>query len=153
MMDDLFTKGGFLLLIILFSFLLRGLMAREPYQDRQEKDDKTEKNTYSSLTKEEEYPVMPRSFPKFEFEQDLHPMRYQGLNIIRNYALYNPDSPSPKGYHRYGSNLCDPTQDELPITFPDPNADLPPFECDPLVMQLKYGSMPCGTCNQLNYCQ
>jgi hypothetical protein len=69
------------------------------------------------------------------------------------YATYGYECESPVGYHRYQSNTCDPTQDELPITLPDPNEGIPPAEGDPLVMQMMTGSMPCGKCNQLNYCQ
>jgi hypothetical protein len=58
------------------------------------------------------------------------------------------------GYHRYQSNLCDPTQDELPITFPNPNLDLPvdkscvASQKDRILNNLKYGSESCG-CNQV----
>ena len=136
---DLFTKIGLSILIILFILLMVLLFRQEQY-----KKVDLGKTEISEMMQE-----MPPSEPKFQFQQDLHPMRYQTLD----YAAYQYDKESPKDYHRYQSNLCDPTQDELPITFPDPNADLPPFEYDPLIMQLKYGSMPCDSCNQLNYCQ
>lgn len=49
----------------------------------------------------------------------------------------------PRDYHRYGSNLCDPTQEKLPITFPNPNEDIPPLEMsteeEKLVCGLKDG--------------
>lgn len=69
---------------------------------------------------------------------------------------YEPESSceySPPGYHRYQSNLCDPQQDQLPITLPDPNEGLDPVEVDPLYDQMKYGSMPCDQCFRLNLCQ
>ena len=138
---DLFTKIGLSILIILFILLMVLLFRQEQYK----KVDLGKPETPETPEMQE----MPPSEPKFQFQQDLHPMRYQTLD----YAAYQYDKESPKDYHRYQSNLCDPTQDELPITFPDPNADLPPFEYDPLIMQLKYGSMPCDSCNQLNYCQ
>lgn len=58
----------------------------------------------------------------------------------------------PDHYHRYESNLCDPTQDDLPITMPDPNEDISQVP-DSLEIDVMYGSMKCGKCNNLNYCQ
>jgi len=78
---------------------------------------------------------------------------YQPQNANAKYASYNDTGKTPPGYHRYQSNTCDPTQDELPITMPDPNEGIPPPEGDPLVTQMMYGSMPRGQCNRLNYCQ
>lgn len=68
----------------------------------------------------------------------------------QQYSRYNYHCMSPWGYHRYQSNLCDPTQDELPITFPDPNADLEPepacsnSQKARIQNNLKYGSESCG---------
>ena len=59
----------------------------------------------------------------------------------------------PKLYYRYQANTCDPTQDTLPITFPDPNEDLDPFEPDPLWDFIKYGSISPEMHGTLNYCQ
>lgn len=61
--------------------------------------------------------------------------------------------PTPPGYHRYQSNLCNPQQDELPITFPDPNEGLEPVKVDPMFDEMKYGSMPCDQSFRLNLCQ
>ena len=60
---------------------------------------------------------------------------------------------TPPGYHRYGSNTCDPTQDELPITMPDPNEGLDPLNADPLWLSIQTGSAGCGTPGRLNFCQ
>lgn len=68
----------------------------------------------------------------------------------RKYARYVPYCNSPYGYHRYQSNQCDPTQDKLPITLPDPNDGIPPISEDTLVMRMMFGNTPCG---KLNYCQ
>jgi hypothetical protein len=89
---------------------------------------------------------MPSSLPKPQFNVPC------AKDVKYDYKIYSIQ-PSPPGYHRYQSNTCNPTQDQLPITFPDPNEGVPPFEYDPLIMNLKYGSMPCGACNKLNYCQ
>jgi hypothetical protein len=88
---------------------------------------------------------MPPSLPKPQFDKPKPIIK----NDYKTYSIH----PSPPGYHRYQSNTCNPTQDKLPITFPDPNEGVPPFEYDPLIMNLKYGSMPCGACSKLNYCQ
>lgn len=51
----------------------------------------------------------------------------------------------PRNYHCYGSNLCDPTQDKLPITMPNPYPDLEPVKYnskqDEIICNLKYGIM------------
>ena len=46
----------------------------------------------------------------------------------RNFTNYKFACLKPRNYHRYGSNLSDPTQDKLPITFPNPNEGLPPVK-------------------------
>lgn len=69
------------------------------------------------------------------------------------YSDYQNCGYIPPGYHRYGSNTCDPTQDELPITMPDPNAGLDPLSADPLWLSIQMGSAGCGTPGKLNYCQ
>jgi competence protein ComGC len=69
------------------------------------------------------------------------------------YVKYENCGYVPPGYHRYQSNLCDPTQDELPITMPDPNEGIDPLNADPLWLSIQYGSLPCGKSNKLNYCQ
>ena len=66
-----------------------------------------------------------------------------------NYSNYEGLAKKPPGYHRYQSNLCDPTQDELPITFPDPDYDAPDIQFDKIQQiqyDLMYGSQP--PCNQ-----
>lgn len=70
-----------------------------------------------------------------------------------NYQTYSNCGYVPPGYHRYQSNLCDPTQDELPITMPDPNEGLDPLNADPLWLNIQTGSLPCGQFGKLNYCQ
>jgi len=70
-----------------------------------------------------------------------------------DYQKYGDCGYIPPGYHRYQSNLCDPTQDELPITMPDPNEGLEPLNADPLWLSIQHGSLPCGKSNKLNYCQ
>lgn len=78
----------------------------------------------------------------------------ENYNFPSHYSKYNYSCNSPMGYHRYQSNLCDPTQDELPITFPNPNLDLPvdkscvASQKDRILNNLKYGSESCG-CNQV----
>jgi len=71
----------------------------------------------------------------------------------KGYERYDNCGYVPPGYHRYQSNLCDPTQDELPITMPNPNEGLDPVNIDPLWSSIQYGSLPCGKSNKLNYCQ
>lgn len=71
----------------------------------------------------------------------------------KNYERYENCGYIPSGYHRYQSNLCDPTQDELPITMPDPNEGLDPLNADPLWLSIQHGSLPCGQSGKLNYCQ
>lgn len=108
-------------------------------------------NDYQSLNQmpnglpNQPFGEMPPSLPKPQFNTYESEPEYE-------YKIYS-SPPSPPGYHRYQSNTCNPKQDQLPITFPDPNEGVPPFEYDPLIMDLKYGSMPCGACNKLNYCQ
>jgi hypothetical protein len=59
---------------------------------------------------------------------------------------------------RYGSNTCDPEQSQLPITFPDPNEGVPPFEFTSPEMEIfdrvKRGSLTCD-CGPpaVNFCQ
>jgi hypothetical protein len=48
------------------------------------------------------------------------------LQKRNHYAKNKASCAYPAGYHRYQSNLCDPQQDQLPITMPNPNAALPP---------------------------
>lgn len=72
---------------------------------------------------------------------------------LNEYEKYNNCGYVPPGYHRYQSNLCDRTQDELPITMPDPNEGIDPLNADPLWLSIQYGSLPCGKSNKLNYCQ
>jgi hypothetical protein len=88
---------------------------------------------------------------KDKIPENYNPQSPQNHN---KYSKYNYSCNAPRGYHRYQSNLCDPTQDELPITFPNPNLDLPiDMSCvatqkDRIINNLKYGSESCG-CNQV----
>lgn len=40
---------------------------------------------------------------------------------ISLYKIYNPKCIPPPKYYRYQSNICDPTQNSLPLTMPNPN--------------------------------
>lgn len=82
---------------------------------------------------------------------------YYSSNSKNEYAKNKYKCAYPCGYHRYQSNLCDPQQDELPITMPDPNAGIPPIPRSELTQEaimfqgVMNGSMsPCG---RLNFCQ
>lgn len=70
------------------------------------------------------------------------------------YAKYKYQCAYPCGYHRYGSNRCDPQQDELPITMPNPNSGVPPpqmtFEAE-MLEGVKGGSV--STLGKINLCQ
>jgi hypothetical protein len=68
-------------------------------------------------------------------------------------SSHSDPSEPPKSYYRYQANTCDPTQDTLPITFPDPNEDLDPFQPDPLWDFIRYGSLSPEMHGTLNYCQ
>jgi len=61
----------------------------------------------------------------------------------QNFSKYKFRCLRPPNYHRYGSNLSDPTQDRLPITFPDPNEGIPPIELktkeEEIIYNLKNG--------------
>jgi hypothetical protein len=72
----------------------------------------------------------------------------------------SPNAPSDSadsGCARYASNTCNPTQQTLPITFPDPNEGVPPLVMTPemkLFERIKNGSMSCDCDgNKLNFCQ
>lgn len=71
---------------------------------------------------------------------------------MSSYKFYSHTLYTPPGYHRYHSNNCNPKQDNLPITFPDPNEGIP-IETNQDQLELMYGSLPCYKCNRLNYCQ
>ena len=75
-------------------------------------------------------------------------------NHKNNYAKHKSKCAYPCGYHRYQSNTCNPQQDELPITMPDPNAGVPPPELDfdaQMLEKIKAGSM--ATLGKINLCQ
>lgn len=77
-------------------------------------------------------------------------------NHKNNYAKYKYNCAYPCGYHRYQSNTCDPQQDELPITMPDPNAALPPMQLtaeDEMMIGVMNGSQGCGNSGTINLCQ
>lgn len=61
----------------------------------------------------------------------------------QNFSKYKFSCLRPPDYHRYGSNLSDPTQDRLPITFPNPNKGIPPIELrtkeEEIIYNLKNG--------------
>lgn len=72
------------------------------------------------------------------------------------YSTYEFLCNKPKGYHRYQSNLCDPQQDHLPITFPKPFINLPEINLktpqDKIICNLKYGyDPPNRNCNCEEY--
>lgn len=68
-----------------------------------------------------------------------------------------PVAPPPAACPRYASNTCDPHQQRLPITFPDPNEGVPPLVMTPemqLFERIKNGSLSCDCDgNKLNFCQ
>jgi hypothetical protein len=77
-------------------------------------------------------------------------------NRVNHYAKYKYKCAYPCGYHRYQSNTCDPQQDELPITMPNPNAALPPLQLtkdDEMMIGVMNGSQSCGERAKLNFCQ
>lgn len=73
------------------------------------------------------------------------------------YSTYQYQCNRPQGYFRYQANLCDPTQNHLPITMPNPNEGLPPLslptQADKLVYNLKYGSQSCNVPPDFCSCQ
>lgn len=95
-------------------------------------------------------------FSYFTSVQLMKPVEKFPIRNTNSYVQYSSimkACPS-KNYHRYGSNLCDPQQDELPITLPDPNAKVPPLELtrdQMMFQQVKYGSM--SELGGINLCQ
>lgn len=73
------------------------------------------------------------------------------------YSTYQYQCNRPKCYHRYQSNLCDPNQDHLPITMPNPNQGLRPPRLssneDKIIYDLKYGSQSCDVPPSYCKCQ
>lgn len=63
--------------------------------------------------------------------------------FVDTYKNYKYECMKPQGYHRYGSNLCNPEQDRLPITFPNPNEGLKPIKInsrkEQIICDLQYG--------------
>jgi hypothetical protein len=59
------------------------------------------------------------------------------------YPLFSTINQCATNYHRYQSNLANPTQDTLPITLPNPNEGIIPVHPQTLEQQilcnLKYG--------------
>ena len=90
-------------------------------------------------------------FSYFAFVQLKNP--FEGFPP-KQYALYSSQVKTPKGYHRYGSNLCDPQQDELPITLPDPNVGVAPLSMT--TDQMMFDQVKKGSLSELggfNLCQ
>jgi len=82
---------------------------------------------------------------------------YQKPSEKSTYMVYQHRCNKPKNYHRYQSNLCDPTQDYLPITMPNPNEGIPDIKLnnrkEEIIYNLKYGSQICTNrfCNCEKY--
>jgi hypothetical protein len=91
----------------------------------------------------EPFDPKPESNPESNSESNPESKRLESQSLLHK----------PTSYYRYQSNTCDPKQDTLPITFPDPNEDLDPFEPDPLWDFIKYGSISPEMHGTLNYCQ
>ena len=78
---------------------------------------------------------------------------YNSYNPYNQYPIYSTKCASPEIYHRYQSNLCVPTQDELPITMPDPNEGQEKCNMDKTRESVYFqGSLPCNAMNKYWLC-
>ena len=82
---------------------------------------------------------------------------YQRPSDKYSYSTYQYICNRPEGYHRYQSNLCDPTQDHLPITMPNPNEGITEQQINSyseyLISKLKYGTDYCQKCKSCKNCE
>ena len=81
------------------------------------------------------------------------PLNTTKNNLTKSYSVYNHECKPPQGYHRYQSNTCKVSQDELPITMPDPNEGTIRPVMEKTLENMYYGSLPCHECEKLNLCQ
>lgn len=129
MKEDFDYLGVFFTIFILLLIVIASILTIRRHGTIDEGYDNTDELDFSKQSKLQNAPQLPLNIP-------------YGQN---GYTTYSSNCAPSDKYHRYQANLCDKTQDELPITLPDPNEG----QERPVMDDMKYnvfyqGSLPCN---------
>lgn len=133
MKEDFDYLGVFFTIFILMLIVIASILTIRRYRNINESYDNSKDLDLSNISdnpdKLKNAPQLPLNIP-------------YGQN---GYTTYSSNCAPATEYHRYQANLCDRTQDVLPITLPDPNEG----QDRPIMDDMKYnvfyqGSLPCN---------